>query len=54
MKISDPIIFWCYRRISFAAALFEKYSTLFTELNIDTRNGLGDVCKIAGHPQQLK
>jgi isocitrate dehydrogenase len=27
----------------FFAAVFEKYSTLFTELNIDTRNGLGDV-----------
>jgi isocitrate dehydrogenase len=39
MKISDPL-FWCYRR-SFAA-VFENI-TLFTELNIDTRNGLGDV-----------
>jgi isocitrate dehydrogenase len=27
----------------FSLQLFEKYSTLFTELNIDTRNGLGDV-----------
>jgi monomeric isocitrate dehydrogenase len=33
--------FWCYRR-SFLATE-KKYSTLFTELNIDTRNGLGDV-----------
>jgi isocitrate dehydrogenase len=29
--------------LSFVCSVFEKYSTLFTELNIDTRNGLGDV-----------
>jgi isocitrate dehydrogenase len=42
MKISDPIIFGAIVEVFFAA-VFEKYSTLFTELNIDTRNGLGDV-----------
>jgi hypothetical protein len=37
------------------AAVFEKYAALFNELNIDTRNGLGDVyAKIAGHPQQAE
>jgi isocitrate dehydrogenase len=41
MKISDPIILVLSSK--FFAAVFEKYSTLFTELNIDTRNGLGDV-----------
>jgi isocitrate dehydrogenase len=31
--------------------LFEKYKTLFSELGVDTRNGLGDVySKIAGNP----
>jgi isocitrate dehydrogenase len=42
MKISDPIIFGAIVEVFFAA-VFEKISTLFTELNIDTRNGLGDV-----------
>ncbi|MFT4670466.1 MAG: isocitrate dehydrogenase, partial [Ulvibacter sp.] len=54
MKISDPIIFGAIVEVFFAA-VFEKYSTLFAELNIDTRNGLGDVyAKIAGHPQQTE
>jgi isocitrate dehydrogenase len=42
MKISDPLFFGAIVEVFFAA-VFEKYSTLFTELNIDTRNGLGDV-----------
>jgi isocitrate dehydrogenase len=54
MKISDPIIFGAIVEVFFAA-VFEKYRTLFAELNIDTRNGLGDVyAKIADHPQQAE
>nr|WP_315142988.1 NADP-dependent isocitrate dehydrogenase [uncultured Flavobacterium sp.] len=54
MKVSDPIIFGAIVEVYFAA-VFEKYATLFNELNIDTRNGLGDVyAKIAGHPLQAE
>lgn len=54
MKVSDPIIFGAIVEVYFAP-VFEKYATLFNELNIDTRNGLGDVyAKIAGHPQQAE
>jgi isocitrate dehydrogenase len=54
MKVSDPIIFGAIVEVYFAA-LFEKYSDLFNELNIDTRNGLGDVyAKIAGHAMQVE
>ena len=54
MKVSDPIIFGAIVEVYFAD-VFEKYATLFNELNIDTRNGLGDVyAKIAGHPQQAE
>jgi isocitrate dehydrogenase len=54
MKVSDPIIFEAIVEVYFAA-VFEKYATLFNELNIDTRNGLGDVyAKIAGHPMQAE
>lgn len=49
MKVSDPIIFGAIVEVYFAS-VFEKYSKLFEELNIDTRNGLGDVyAKISGH-----
>jgi isocitrate dehydrogenase len=49
MKVSDPIIFGAIVEVYFAT-VFEKYASLFEELNIDTRNGLGDVyAKIAGH-----
>jgi isocitrate dehydrogenase len=52
MKISDPIIFGAVVEVFFIA-VFQKYSSLFAELNIDTRNGMGDVyAKITGHPQQ--
>lgn len=52
MKVSDPIIFGAIVEVYFKD-VFEKYTTLFEELNIDTRNGLGDVyAKIAGHPMQ--
>ncbi|WP_268845936.1 NADP-dependent isocitrate dehydrogenase [Flavobacterium aestivum] len=54
MKVSDPIIFGAIVEVYFAA-VFEKYAALFAELNIDTRNGLGDVyAKIAGHPMQAE
>ncbi|PWA09280.1 NADP-dependent isocitrate dehydrogenase [Flavobacterium laiguense] len=54
MKVSDPIIFGAIVEVYFAA-VFEKYAALFVELNIDTRNGLGDVyAKIVGHPMQAE
>jgi isocitrate dehydrogenase len=50
MKVSDPIIFGAVVEVYFKD-LFEKYKTLFNELGVDTRNGLGDVySKIAGNP----
>lgn len=50
MKVSDPIIFGAVVEVYFKD-LFEKYKTLFSDLGIDTRNGLGDVySKIAGNP----
>jgi len=52
MKVSDPIIFGSVVEVYFAD-VFKKYASLFAELNIDTRNGLGDVyAKIAGTPQE--
>ena len=54
MKVSDPIIFGAIVEVYFAA-VFEKYATLFAELGVDTRNGLGDVyAKIAGKPEQAE
>ena len=54
MKVSDPIIFGAIVEVYFKD-LFEEYSDLFSELNIDTRNGLGDVyAKIVGHPKQVE
>jgi isocitrate dehydrogenase len=54
MKVSDPIIFGAIVEVYFKD-LFEKYSELFNKLNIDTRNGLGDVyAKIAGHSMQVE
>lgn len=54
MKVSDPIIFGAIVEEYFKD-VFEKYAALFNELNIDTRNGLGDVyAKIAGHPMQAE
>lgn len=54
MKVSDPIIFGAIVEVYFKD-VFEKYAALFNELNIDTRNGLGDVyAKIAGHPMQAE
>jgi isocitrate dehydrogenase len=54
MKVSDPIIFGAIVEVYFAI-VFEKYATLFAELGVDTRNGLGDVyAKIAGRPEQAE
>ncbi|NII81454.1 NADP-dependent isocitrate dehydrogenase [Pedobacter riviphilus] len=54
MKVSDPIIFGAIVEVYFAD-VFAKYADLFKELNIDTRNGLGDVyAKIAGNPKQAE
>ncbi|WP_264550142.1 NADP-dependent isocitrate dehydrogenase [Flavobacterium sp. N2820] len=54
MKVSDPIIFSAIVDVFFAD-VFTKYAALFNELNIDTKNGLGDVyAKIAGHPMQTE
>jgi isocitrate dehydrogenase len=54
MKVSDPIIFGAAVEVFFKD-VFEKYAALFEELNIDTRNGLGDVyAKIAGHAKEAE
>lgn len=54
MKVSDPIIFGAIVDVFFAP-VFEKYATLFTELGVNTKNGLGDVyAKIAGHEKQAE
>jgi isocitrate dehydrogenase len=54
MKVSDPIIFGAIVEVFFAD-VFTKYAALFTELGVDTRNGLGDVyAKIAGHPKEAE
>jgi isocitrate dehydrogenase len=52
MKVSDPIIFGAIVEVYFAD-VFSKYAELFKEINVDTRNGLGDVyAKIAGNPKE--
>ena len=54
MKVSDPLLFGAIVEVFFAD-VFEKYATLFQELGVDTKNGLGDVyAKIAGHPMQAE
>ena len=54
MKVSDPLLFGAIVEVFFAD-VFEKYTTLFQELGVDTKNGLGDVyAKIAGHPMQAE
>ncbi len=54
MKVSDPIIFGAIVEVFFKD-VFEKYASLFAELGVDTRNGLGDVyAKIAGSPQEAE
>ena len=54
MKVSDPLLFGAIVEVFFAD-VFEKYATLFQELGVDTKNGLGDVyAKITGHPMQAE
>jgi isocitrate dehydrogenase len=54
MKVSDPIIFGAIVEVYFAD-VFSKYADLFASINIDTRNGLGDVyAKIAGNAQEAE
>ena len=54
MKVSDPIIFGAIVEV-FYKDVFEKYASLFSQLGVDTRNGLGDVyAKIAGTPQEAE
>jgi len=54
MKVSDPIMFGAIVEVYFAD-VFAKYADLFKELNVDTRNGLGDVyAKIAGNAKQAE
>ena len=54
MKVSDPIIFGAIVEVYFADVI-ETYASLFAELNVDTRNGLGDIyAKIAGRPEQAE
>lgn len=42
MKVSDPIMFGHAVTVYFQD-VFEKYQTVFAELGVDARNGLGDV-----------
>jgi isocitrate dehydrogenase len=54
MKVSDPIIFGAIVEVYFAD-VFAKYADLFKEINVDTRNGLGDVyAKIAGNAKEAE
>lgn len=54
MKVSDPIIFGAIVEVYFAD-VFSKYAELFKEINVDTRNGLGDVyAKIAGNAKEAE
>jgi len=54
MKVSDPIIFGAIVEVYFAD-VFAKYAELFASLNVDTRNGLGDVyTKIAGNEKEAE
>ena len=54
MKVSDPIIFGACVEVFFAD-VFEKYASVFAELGVDVRNGLGDVyAKIASLPSDQR
>jgi isocitrate dehydrogenase len=54
MKVSDPIIFGAIVEV-FYKEIFEQYADLFTELGVNTNNGLGDVyTKIAGHAKEAE
>lgn len=54
MKVSDPIIFGEGVKVYYKE-VFEKYGSIFDELGVDARNGLGDVYdKIAKLPEAQK
>jgi len=54
MKVSDPIIFGAMVEVYFKD-IFEKYSELFNELDINPNNGLQDLYdKIAGTAQEAE
>ena len=54
MKVSDPLLFGAFVEVYFKD-VFQKYATLFQELGVDTRNGLGDVyAKIQGNAKQAE
>ncbi|CAM3901465.1 MULTISPECIES: NADP-dependent isocitrate dehydrogenase [Flavobacterium] len=54
MKISDPLLFGAFVEVYFKD-VFEKYASLFEEIGVDTRNGLGDVyAKIQGNAKQAE
>ncbi|PKH02771.1 NADP-dependent isocitrate dehydrogenase [Psychromonas sp. MB-3u-54] len=54
MKVSDPVMFG-HAVTVFFKDVFAKYKTLFAELGVDPRNGLGDVyAKIANLPAEQK
>jgi isocitrate dehydrogenase len=54
MKVSDPVMFGHAVTVYFKD-VFAKHKTLFAELGVDPRNGLGDVyAKIANLPAEQK
>ena len=54
MKVSDPIIFGHAVNVYYQD-VFAKHATIFKQLGVDTRNGLGDVyAKIASLPDDLR
>ena len=54
MKVSDPIIFGHAVNVYFKE-VFKKYASVFKQLGVDSRNGLGDVyAKIADLPEDQR
>ena len=54
MKVSDPIIFGHAVNVYFKE-VFKKHATIFKQLGVDSRNGLGDVyAKIANLPEDQR
>jgi isocitrate dehydrogenase len=54
MKVSDPYIFGQCVEVYYKD-VFSKYGTLFSELGVNSNNGLGDVyAKIKGHAKQAE
>jgi len=54
MKVSDPIIFGAIVKV-FYKEIFDQYADLFTQLGVNTNNGLGDVyAKIAGNAKEAE